>query len=108
MKVKFKTKELEDFYATPLDDIKGKLPVQKEIIRQFKRKIQILVNIDSLAELKKFKSLHFEALKGNREGEYSVRLNKQYRLIFTIEGEKNDVPGIEVVIINGISKHYEK
>ena len=35
------------------------------------------------------KSLHFEKLKGERgnRGEYSLRLNKQYRLTFTIDND---------------------
>lgn len=38
-------------------------------------------------DLRAMKSLHFEKLKGRRgvRGEYSLRLNKQYRLTFTIE-----------------------
>ena len=31
------------------------------------------------------KSLHYEKLKGNRARERSMRLNKQYRLILTLE-----------------------
>jgi len=30
MKIRFKTLELEKFYFTPIDELKGKLPVQKE------------------------------------------------------------------------------
>ena len=36
-------------------------------------------------DLRGMKSLHFEKLKGKRQHEYSMRVNKQFRLIFQIE-----------------------
>lgn len=104
MKVRFKTNELTNYYTTPLIDLKGKLPFQKDIIKQFKKKIAILISIESLDELKTFKSLNFEYLKGN----YSIILNKTYRVIFTPIKEKNGHIVIDIVVINEISKHYEK
>ena len=107
MKVKFNTKELESFYTTPLGNIKGKLPFSKDIIKQYKKKVQILISIESIDDLKQFRSLNFEALKGHRKGEYSIRLNIQYRLIFKIEKERNGDYVIELIVLNEISKHYE-
>jgi proteic killer suppression protein len=105
MKVRFKSDELEYYYITPLSEIRGKLPVSKEIIYQFKKKIQILISIESLDELAFFRSLNFESLKGDRQGEFSIRLNLQYRLLFSIEEDDSLVVGI--LVINEISKHYE-
>lgn len=34
------------------------------------------------------KSYHFELLKGKRSSDYSIRLNKQFRLTFRIEPEE--------------------
>lgn len=107
MKVKFNTKELETFYITPLEEIKGKLPFSKDIIKAFKKKVQVLISVESVNDLKQFRSLNFEALKGDRKGEFSVRLNIQYRLIFTIEREGNGDYVLEIILINEISKHYE-
>ncbi len=87
MKIRFKSDELENYFTTPLSEIKGKLPVPKEIIMQFKKKVLILMSIESVEELSFFRSLHFESLKGERKGEYSIRLNLQYRLIFSLEKE---------------------
>lgn len=108
MKIRFKTDELENFYLCPLEELRGKLTFQKEIIKQFKKKVQLLMSVNSLDELKFFKSLNFEALKGDRVGQYSIRLNLQYRLIFTVEDESSENMIIEIVLINEISKHYEK
>jgi len=47
-------------------------------------------------------------LPGDKEGYYSIRLNKQYRRILSLEEEKNGQFICDVVLINEISKHYEK
>ncbi|MFW5755286.1 MAG: type II toxin-antitoxin system RelE/ParE family toxin [Tangfeifania sp.] len=107
MKIQFKTNELKDFYVTALDEIKGKIPFQKEVIKQYKKKIQLLIAADSIDELGYFKSLNLKKLKGKRKNEYSIRLNKQYRLIFTIN-KKNEEIIFDVLVIEDISKHYEK
>lgn len=105
MKVRFKTVELEYFYKTPLSEIRGKLSVPKEILAQFKKKIQILISIESLDELTSFRSLNFESFKGERKVEYSIRLNLKYRLIFSAEEDNSLVT--RVLLIHEISKHYE-
>lgn len=103
MKVEFKTDELAYLYETPLDAIKGKHEFGKDIIKQYKKKIEILIGITNSTQLKQFRSLNFEFLKGERKGECSIRLNDQYRLVF----EQRSKDEIEIVLINEISKHYE-
>jgi proteic killer suppression protein len=46
--------------------------------------------------------LHFEKLKGDRLGEYSMRLNEQYRLIATVE---EDAQGAIIVIHDIVDYH---
>lgn len=103
MRVDFKTEYLAYLYTTPLDEIKGKHGFSKDIIKQYKKKIQLLINVNTIVQLKQFKGLNFEFLKGNRKGECSIRLNDQYRLIFEQKSEKE----ITVILVNEISKHYE-
>jgi|ERR1035437_9168327 proteic killer suppression protein len=103
MIVDFKTEILEYLYVTPLDEIKGKQAFSKDIIKQFKKKVQLLTVISSIEQLKQFGGLHFEFLKGDRKGECSIRLNDQYRLIFEQTGNKE----IAIILVNEISKHYE-
>ncbi|MFB6305782.1 MAG: type II toxin-antitoxin system RelE/ParE family toxin [Flavobacteriales bacterium] len=101
--MRFKTEELKRLYTTPLQDIKGKFPFGRDIIKQYKKKVLLLISVSKLKQLKQFKGLKFEYLKGKRKGECSIRLNKQYRLIF------KPIDGInkEIIVINEISKHYE-
>lgn len=103
MKVDFKTDYLEYLYITPLEEVKGKHQFPKEIIKQFKKKVQLLTVISKIEQLKQFRGLNFEFLKGDRKGECSIRLNNQYRLVF--EQTKEDE--ISLILINEISKHYE-
>jgi len=53
-------------------------------------------------DLYNIKSLHFEKLKGEYEGYYSVRLNIQYRLLLEIE---KDTRGNLIIIIKIIDYH---
>ena len=39
-------------------------------------------------------SNHFEKLKGNLAGLRSIRVNKQYRLVFRWDGERGEAGGI--------------
>ena len=58
------------------------------IVEAFFEVMAIIENPTSEADIRAFKSLHFEKLTGNREGQVSLRLNKQYRLIVQIEKDE--------------------
>lgn len=59
-----------------------KLPVA--VIKAVRRKLTVLrASVDDRS-LRNWKSLHYEKLKGDREGQRSIRLNDQYRLLFII------------------------
>ena len=103
MIIKFTSAYLEDLYeGKPL---KGKPRFPPQIIEGFKRKVLIMKNASHSIDLYKFRSLNFEALKGDREGTYSVRINKQYRIEFRISEEQ--ITELEIVTIEDLSKHYE-
>lgn len=52
------------------------------IKRQAEMRLQILDSATCLQDLISLPSNHFEALRGNREGQYSIRINKQWRICF--------------------------
>ncbi len=57
-----------------------------------RRKLQILDNTRSLYDLREPSGNRLEALKGKRKGQYSIRVNDQYRICFTwFESEPYDV-----------------
>ncbi len=102
MKVFFETEDLAILYESGPDHLKGKQKIPVSVVKQYQKKVNILISITELNELNNFRSLNFEALKGGRKGQYSIRLNKQYRLLFKI----NRNGELEILIIE-ISKHYE-
>ncbi len=51
------------------------------------RKLDQLDSIISLDELRVPPGNKFEALKGNRKGQYSIRINNQYRICFHWSGQ---------------------
>ncbi len=60
-----------------------KLPVA--VIKSARRKITALRAAVDDRSLRNWKSLHYEKLKGDREGQRSIRLNDQYRLVFVLK-----------------------
>jgi len=62
-----------------------RLPVA--VIKSARRKLTVLRAATDDRTLRNWKSLHYEKLKGDREGERSIRINKQYRMVFTLDSE---------------------
>ena len=73
----FKCKETERIYNRLFSQ---KLP--HDIQRIAINKLWILDAAISLEDLKVPPSNHLERLKGNRKGQYSIRINQQWRICF--------------------------
>jgi toxin HigB-1 len=58
------------------------------VVKAFRRRMQAIRSAANENDLRDLKSNHFEKLKGNRQGQYSIRLNNQFRLVFEIEETK--------------------
>lgn len=52
---------------------------------QATRRLTVLDNAESLQDLAGLPSNRLEALSGNREGQYSIRINRQWRICFRWE-----------------------
>jgi proteic killer suppression protein len=76
----FKDAKLQRTFA----DGKDHARLGNNVFRAFVQKVQILANAKSEVDLYAIKSLHFEKLSGDREGQRSIRLNNQFRLVFTV------------------------
>ncbi|MBK8702098.1 MAG: type II toxin-antitoxin system RelE/ParE family toxin [Saprospiraceae bacterium] len=85
--------------------VTGKPKYSQDVTLKYKKTVLMLQNADSIKELKKFRGLNFEALKGDFKGYYSVRVDLQYRLILSIE--KNAVVVTDVLIIEDLTNHYQ-
>ena len=75
----------------------------REISRKFqpsiqqiaRRKLEILDATEVLQDLRIPPSNHLEKLSGDRKGQYSIRINKQWRICF--EWRDGDAYSVEIV-----------
>jgi proteic killer suppression protein len=70
-----------------------KLP--QDIQRSARRKLELLDGADTLQDLRIPPANHLEKLCGDREGQYSIRINDQWRICF--EWRASDVYNAEIV-----------
>ena len=87
----FADKETEKVYNQVFSK---KLP--QNIQRVALRKLIMIDNAGCLEDLKVPPANHLEPLQGEREGQYSIRINDQYRICFSLQG-KNDFHDVEIV-----------
>ncbi|MBS0182284.1 MAG: type II toxin-antitoxin system RelE/ParE family toxin [Nitrospira sp.] len=59
------------------------------VIKSCRDKLVVLEAAPDERTLRNWKSLHYEKLKGDREGQRSIRINDQYRLIFTLDDSQS-------------------
>ena len=85
-------------------NVLGKPKYGKEVIVKFKKTVLMLQFANSVSDIRKFKGLNFEALKGDFKGYYSVRVDIQYRLILRLEKDQLYVD--DIIIIEELTNHY--
>lgn len=59
----------------------------KELHRKAQIKLARLGAVTSMRDLQEIRGNRFEKLKGDRKGQYSIRINDQYRICFNWENE---------------------
>ena len=67
-----------------------------ELVRAYRKVVGVVVAASDERDLYALRSLHFEKLEGDRLGQHSLRLNKQWRLIVEL---KSTEKGKQVVVI---------
>jgi len=73
-----------------------------DLVRAYRKQVGLLAEVSGEAELRNFKSLRLEKLKGDRAGKHSIRLNEQWRLILQF---RTDDDGKSVVVIEIVDYH---
>jgi toxin HigB-1 len=73
------------------------------IVKQYRILMQIIRMVSRKTALYQFGGRRLEKLGGKRQHQYSMRLNKKYRLIAEFSGAEPN----EKIVIVGIEKHYE-
>lgn len=72
------------------------------LVKLYRRRIQLIRAVTDERAFYALTSLHFEKLKGDRQGQYSMRLNAQWRLILRLEQRSNG----KVVAIVSIEDYH--
>ena len=98
MEIRFRTRKLKKQYANHQEAEKA---YGKDVARKFILRVNIIKKARDIEELKRLPGLRCHELKGNRKGQWAVKLTGFYRLIFTLEDDCMEIARIEEV-----SKHY--
>lgn len=106
MIVEFAKEYLRDLYTKGSSSDK-KHRYQPDIIRRYKRGVDYLKWATRVEDLFRINSLNIEALKGDKSGRYSIRVNNQYRIEFTMTETSDASVVMTICNIVELSKHYE-
>jgi len=87
----FKCKETEKLF-----NLESTKRIPHQLQRMALRKLLILDAAETLEDLRSPPGNRLEALKGDRPGQYSIRINVQYRIYFLWQG----IDAYEVEIID--------
>lgn len=97
MKFRFDDKALELLYFQGA----GCEKYPHGVVEVFLRRVRSIEAAADERDLRALKSLHFEKLKGGKD-RYSIRLNNFWRLILTMEKDREG----KIVVIIEMNKHY--
>ena len=82
----FRDSWLQDFFLGNLRSLK----IPRDLESRLFRRLQMIDDATTDADLRVPPSNHFEKLRGNLEGYCSVRVNQQWRLIFEWDSESGE------------------
>ncbi len=105
MIVTFEKKYLSDLYERGKTDDK-KHRFQPDIIKRYKRGIDILKSSPNFSSLARYNSLNYEQLTGDKKGISSIRVNDKYRIEFSVN-ETTEEPIVTICNIIELSNHYK-
>jgi proteic killer suppression protein len=90
MIVSFRDEWLRAFFV---DDVRSR-SIPADLEGRLFRKLQMIDDAMTDQDLRVPPSNHFEKLRGNLAGLHSIRVNRQWRLIFAWDGSKGEASGI--------------
>ena len=90
MIVSFRDDWLRDFFV---EDVRAK-KIPSDLESRLFRKIQMIDDATTDQDLRAPPSNHFERLRGNLADFHSIRVNKQWRLVFKWDGRRGEATGV--------------
>lgn len=79
---------------------------QPQIVKKYRQRIEQLQAAPNPEMLYQLKALSFEALKGDKAGLFSIRVNIQFRIEFAIDPNREH-PSLTICNIVELSNHYD-
>ena len=105
MEIKFDKKYLSElYYEGKCSDKKHRF--QPQVVKKYKKCIDLLEGVPGVESLSKYHALHYEKLKGDKDGLESVRVNDKYRIEFKAKQVESETI-ITVCNIMELSNHYK-
>ena len=105
MIVTFEEEYLRDLYEIGKTADK-KYRFQPEIVRKYRQCIDLMRRVQGTNSLAMYNGLNFENLQGDKKGISSIRVNKQYRIEFTVTDNSVE-PVATICNILELSNHYK-
>lgn len=98
MRFEFADKKLESLYT----DKGARTKFPQEVVRGFRKTMQLIAAASDMRDIRQVGGSRFEKLTGDRTGQHSLRLNRQWRLIVRPE---HDEVGNYILIIEIVDYH---
>lgn len=105
MYIEFDKEYLRELYTDGKTSDK-KHRYQPKVIKGYQKAVFLLSSANVITDLFRNNSLNHEVLQGDKKGISSVRIDRQYRLEFTVREELNEQI-ITVCRLLDISNHYK-
>ena len=74
-----------------------RVPQFEPFRKQAEKRLRVLEAATGLRDLAQLPGNRLEALAGNRAGQYSIRINHQWRICFTWPSTSHGPEGVEIV-----------
>ena len=98
MEVEFEDERLERLAC----DVSFDMGLERGVVKAFRMRVQYMVASSDERAFINLNGWRFEKLKGDLAGMYSIRLNKQWRLIVKLERRENG----KVVVVVSICDYH--
>ena len=105
MEIKFDKEYLSELYYDGCCSDK-KHRFQPDIARRYQRCIDLMESVPTIESLYQYHALNYEMLTGDRKGISSIRVNKQYRIEFTVTKVESETL-VTICNILELSNHYK-
>ena len=88
----------DDRLALVRTDLAAKTKLPFPVIKSVREKLIVIEAAPDERVLRNWKSLHYEKLESDRQGQRSIRINKQWRMVFELDNDTKPPTAIVLAI----------